>query len=383
MALSDRDRVAGAAALRARICKRLGSGEAAAFQIEVEFEAPAGITILFGASGAGKTTILHCIAGLQKPNEGSISIGAAGLFDSAAGVDLPLHRRQVGYLFQTLALFPHMSVEHNVRYGLATLSAGERDGRVSDVLNSFHIADLARRRPGEISGGERQRVALARTLVTRPRVLLLDEPLSALDLVTKARIVADLRAWNQRFRIPILYVTHDRSEVFALAEQMLVLNKGRIIAQGLPQDVLHRPEMESVAQLAGFENVFDCAVVERHPEQGTMACRIASSQVDLEVPLTRVHPEQPLRVGIRAGDILVSIVRPQGLSARNVIEGTITSLEQRDVMAIARVDCGAVFEVHLTPGAVRSLPLAVGAHVWLVIKTYSCLVLQGTPESEA
>lgn len=381
--MSDREAVTGATGLRARIRKWFGDEGPASFQVDVEFEAPPGITILFGASGAGKTTILHCIAGLQQPNEGSISIGEVMVFDSTGAVDQPPHRRQVGYLFQTLALFPHMSVEQNVRYGLAALSVEEREGRVSDILNSFHIAALARRRPGEISGGERQRVALARTLVTRPRVLLLDEPLSALDMVTKARIVEDLRAWNQRFRIPILYVTHDRSEVFALAEQMLVLNKGRIIARGLPQDVLHRPEMESVAQLAGFENVFDCAVVERHQEQGTMACRIAGSEVDLEVPLTRVNPDQPLRVGIRAGDILVSILPPQGLSARNVIVGTITSLEQRDVMVIARVDCGAVFEVHLTPGAVRSLPLAVGSRVWLVIKTYSCLVLQGSSEGEA
>ncbi len=383
VALSGREEVNGADSLRARIRKRFGNAEPPSFQVDVEFEAPAGVTILFGASGAGKTTILHCIAGLQKPNEGSISVGSVALFDSVGGLNLPPNRRQVGYLFQTLALFPHMSVEQNVRYGLATLSSEEQDSRVSDVLNSFRIAGLARRRPGEISGGERQRVALARTLVTRPRGLLLDEPLTALDAVTKARIVEDLRAWNQRFRIPILYVTHDRTEVFALAEQMLVLSKGRIIAQGLPQDVLHRPEMESVAQLAGFENVFDCAVVERHTEQGTMACRIVGSQVDLEVPLTRANPEQPLSVGIRAGDILVSVVSPQGLSARNVIAGAITSLEQRDVMVIARVDCGAVFEVHLTPGAVRALQLAAGSRVWLVIKTYSCLVLQGSAGSEA
>ena len=376
MALSGREEVTSTAALRTRILKRFGNDGPASFQVGVEFDAPPGITILFGASGAGKTTILGCIAGLQTPNAGSIHVGDISLFDSADDIDVPPNRRQVGYLFQTLALFPHMSVEQNVRYGLSSLSEKEREGRVGDVLNSFRIAELARRRPGEISGGERQRVALARTLVTRPRLLLLDEPLTALDTVTKARIVEDLRTWNQRFRIPILYVTHDRSEVFALAEQMLVLSKGRIIAQGLPQDVLHRPEMESVAQLAGFENIFDCTLAKRHTDQGTMACRIAGSQVLLELPLTRVEAEQPLRVGIRAGDILVSIVPPQGLSARNVIAGVITSLEQRDVMFIARVYCGATFEVHLTPGAVRSLPLVTGSQVWLVIKTYSCLVLQ-------
>ena len=375
MALSGQEEVTSAG-LRTRIRKRFGDGEQASFQVDVEFDAPAGITILFGASGAGKTTILHCIAGLQKPNEGSISIGDAKLFDSAAAIDRPPYRRQVGYLFQTLALFPHMSVEQNVRYGLAALSPDEQDRRVSDALNSFHIAALARRRPGEISGGERQRVALARALVTRPRVLLLDEPLTALDAVTKARIVEDLRGWNQRFRIPILYVTHDRDEVFALGERMIVLEHGRVAAQGLPHDVLHRPELESVAQLAGFENIFDCYAVERHSEQGTMSCRITGSPVDLEVPLTRIVAGRELRVGIRAGDIMVATAPPQGLSARNVIVGEVRSLELRDAMVVARVDCAAIFEVHLTPGAVRSLNLAAGSRVWLVIKTYSCRILQ-------
>ncbi len=340
------------------------------------FRQAAGITILFGASGAGKTTILDCIAGLETPDEGAIGIGPQRVFDSAANVNLPARQRHVGYLFQTLALFPHMSVVRNIEYGLAALNATERQQRVSEILKSFHISELAQRPPREISGGERQRVALARTLVTRPCTLLLDEPLTALDAVTKARIIADLRAWNARFRIPILYVTHDREEVFALGERMLVIEAGRIVAEGLPQEVLHRPELESVAQLAGFENVFDGTVVERHLEQGTMTCRIAGSLVDLEVPLTRGDAGQAIRVGIRAGDILIATSPPQGLSARNVIAGVVNTLTQRDMTMIAQVDCGAVFEVHVTPGAVRSLQLAAGSRVWLVIKTYSCSVLR-------
>jgi molybdate transport system ATP-binding protein len=269
-----------------------------------------------------------------------------------------------------------MSVVRNIEYGLAALDGAERRSRVAEIMDSFHISGLAARRPGEISGGERQRVALARTLVTRPRALLLDEPLTALDAPTKAKITADLRTWNRQFRIPILYVTHDREEVFALGERLLALESGRIVADGLPQDVLHRPELESVAQLAGFENVFEGSVAERHVEQGTMACRIANSQVELEVPLTRVGPGQPIRVGIRAGDIMLATSPPQGLSARNVIAGTLTSLKKCDVVVVAHVDCGAGFEVHLTPGAVRALQLAAGSQVWLVIKTYSCRVLR-------
>ena len=275
LALSDTPVATGASMLSAAIRKRFGDAAQGDFQLDVAFEAPAGITILFGASGAGKTTILDCIAGLQTPDEGAISIGPEKVFDSATKVNLPARRRHAGYLFQTLALFPHMSVVQNIEYGLAPLDAAERSGRVAEIMDSFHISALASRRPGEISGGERQRVALARTLVTRPCVLLLDEPLTALDAATKAKIIADLRAWNAKFRIPILYVTHDREEAFALGERMIVVERGRIVAQGLPQDVLHRPELESVAQLAGFENVFDGVVVERHVEQGTMACRIA------------------------------------------------------------------------------------------------------------
>ncbi len=374
--MSDRHEERSNAGLRANLRKRFDNAKQASFRLDVDLEAPPGITILFGASGAGKSTILGCIAGLQTPDEGSVVIGESRLFDSASAINTPANRRGVGYLFQSLALFPHMSVARNIEYGLAALDAAERKQRVGEIMDSFRVSPLAQRRPGEISGGERQRVALARALVTRPRVLLLDEPLTALDAVTKAHIIADLRNWNQRFRIPILYVTHDREEAFALGERMVVLENGRVVAQGLPHEVLHRPELESVAQLAGFENVFEGTVVERHTEQGTMTCRITGSQVDLEVPLTRVDLEQPIRVGIRAGDILVATSPPQGLSARNLIAGTVNSLEQRDVMMLARVDCGAVFEVHLTPGAVRSLQLAPGSQVWLVIKTYSCRVLR-------
>jgi len=375
LALSGRQAVAAGDGLKVCIRKRFHDA-AQAFELDAEFQAGAGISILFGASGAGKTTILDCIAGLQMPGDGAISIGAQRVFDSAANVNLPARRRRVGYLFQTLALFPHISVVGNIDYGLAALDTAERRQRVSEIMESFHISDLAQRRPREISGGERQRVALARTLVTRPCTLLLDEPLTALDALTKTRIIADLRAWNARFRIPILYVTHDREEVFALGERLLVLERGRIVAQGLPQEVLHRPELESVAQLAGFENVFDGTVVERHLQQGTMACRIAGSQVDLEVPLTRVDVGQAIRVGIRAGDILIATSAPQGLSARNVIGGVVATLEQRDMTMIAHVDCGTLFEVHVTPGAVHSLQLAAGSRVWLVIKTYSCSVLR-------
>ena len=362
--------------LTVRVQKRFRGESDSQFTLEVELLVAAGFTILFGASGAGKTTLLDCVAGLQTPDGGTIAIGETILFDSQSRVNLPPSRRSVAYLLQSLALFPHMTVEQNVQYGLASLNKADRDTRSGEVLESFRISSLVQRRPSEISAGERQRVALARALVTRPRVLLLDEPLTALDAVTKGRILDDLRAWNRRHRIPVLYVTHDREEVFALGESAIVLEEGRIVARGSPHEVLQRPQSESVAQLAGFENIFECSVTGSHPEYGTMTCRIAGSTLDLEVPLVRVNASLPLRVGIRAGDILLASSLPQGLSARNVVDGTVTSLEQRDMKVIVVVTCGPAFEVHLTLGARESLQLKPGARVWLVVKTYSCHILQ-------
>ncbi|HVB99077.1 MAG TPA: molybdenum ABC transporter ATP-binding protein [Candidatus Dormibacteraeota bacterium] len=368
--------------------KRFVAGAAPGFSLEIHFAVPAGISILFGGSGAGKTTTLGMVAGIVQPDQGRICLAGRVLFDSAAAIDVDVSRRSVGYVFQDLALFPHLTVERNVRYGLRHLPEPERRRRAGEILESFRIAHLGRRMPAEISGGERQRTALARALVTRPRVLLLDEPLSALDAATKGRIVDDLRAWNRERRIPILYVTHSREEVFALGERVIVFEKGKISAQGPPQDVLGAPRTETVAQLAGFENIFDAEVAAVHEAAGTMTCRLLPGAVQLEVPLARIEARiesgvesgAAVRVGVRAGDILLAIEEPRGLSARNVLRGTLTSLEEKDFKVLARVDCGAAFTVLLTPDACRSLALAPGQAVWLILKTHSCHLLRGDAE---
>jgi len=287
----------------ARIQKRRKDG----FALDIDVAAPAGFTILFGPSGAGKTTLLDCIAGMAAPDAGSIRIGSRLFFDSAARLNLPVPQRNVGYVFQDLALFPHLTVEANVAYGLDRVAAAERATRISAILEAFHIGHLRARRPRDISGGERQRVALARSLVTDPCILLLDEPLAALDAPTKSRIVEDLRHWNDERRIPILYVTHAREEVFALGERLIVLESGQVLAQGTPHEVLTAPRQETIAQLAGFENVFDATVVAAHEDRGTMTCRLlandpasAETGVELETPLVRAQAGARLRIGIRA-----------------------------------------------------------------------------------
>ncbi len=348
--------------------KRLGRD----FELDLAISLPPGITILFGASGAGKTTLLDCIAGLARPDAGRIAIAESTLFDSELGVNVPPQRRRVGYVFQDLALFPHLSVEANVEYGISSLNRQERTRLSAAILESFRIAHLRSRRPGQISGGERQRVALARALIIDPGILLLDEPLAALDAATKSKIVEDLRAWNQEHRIPVVYVTHSRDEVFALGERVMVMEKGRSIAQGTPHQVMSAPRQETVAQLAGFENIFDATVIAAHEERGAMACRLVGSNVELETPLVRADVGSVLRVGISAGDILLASLEPRGLSARNILPGRVVSLAQRDVIVAAKVDCGVEMEVHLTLAARDSLQLQPGREVWLVVKTHSC-----------
>jgi molybdate transport system ATP-binding protein len=360
------------AMLAVQIRKEHLNSHALSFLLDVALEVLPGITILFGASGAGKSTLLDCIAGLLSPDAGHIAIGEDVLFDSLRGIRLASQNRRIAYVFQTLALFPHLTVEQNVAYGLHGLGVQERTQRVKEILEAFRVPHLSRQKPGAISGGERQRVALARSLVTDPRVLLLDEPLTGLDAELKAELVDDLRAWNAAKRIPILYVTHSREEVDALGERVIAVENGHIVSTGAPMDVLDAPRRTRLAQSAGFENLLSGVVLDLREEDGVMHVRLGLSACEIEVPLGCAAPGDLVKVAIRAGDILLATEKPQGLSARNVLEGQIESLERRGTMVIARVDCGAKFVAQLTPGAVRTLGLSAGQKAWLVLKTHSC-----------
>ncbi|HKW36157.1 MAG TPA: molybdenum ABC transporter ATP-binding protein [Candidatus Acidoferrum sp.] len=346
--------------------------DATSFVLDVSFDAPPGITILFGPSGAGKSTLLDCLAGLTRPNAGKIAIGGNVLFDTAMQINIPPQKRRIAYVFQSLALFPHLTVEQNVAYGLGGITEQDRLARVEEILQAFRIANLRNQKPSQISGGEKQRTALARSLVTEPELLLLDEPLTGLDAELKAAIVEDLRAWNSAKRIPILYVTHSREEVDALGERVIAIDHGRVVSHGAPMEVLDAPRRKRLAQAAGFENLLSTTVLDLREPDGVMRVRLGESACEIEVPLAHASAGDRVQIAIRAGDILLASERPHGLSARNVLEGRILSLEQRGAMCIARVDCGVTLVVHVTPGAVRSLELVAEKQVWLVLKTHSC-----------
>jgi molybdate transport system ATP-binding protein len=361
--------------LSVQIEKKFRASGTPSFQLEISEEFSPGFTVLFGPSGSGKSTLLDCIAGLVKPDKGKIQFGEEIFCDAEKGFFLPPQKRGIGYVFQSLALFPHLTVDENVSYGISGLPAAERLGRMDRILEAFHIQKLRGRRPGELSGGEKQRAALARSVITEPRVLLLDEPLTGLDGGLRQAILEDLRNWNAEQRIPILYVTHNREEVDAIGDRVVAMVDGYVRGRGMPQEALDAPRAVALAQAAGFENLLVGRVLEERVNDGVMRVTLEGSKCELEVPLGNAQTGETIQVAIRAGDILLATQLPYGLSARNVLPGTVESMETRGTMVRVQVNAGVRFTVHVTLGAARSLELATGSVVWLVVKTHSCHVV--------
>lgn len=357
--------------LHVDVQKRYSAGSYSRFQLQVTFTARPGVTILVGHSGAGKTTLLRAIAGLCDPDKGRIVIAGRTVFDSDQHIKIEPARRKVAFVFQDLALFPHLTVHENVSYGLRKIARNERESRVAEILNSFQIAKLHKRKPREISGGEQQRVALARSLVTEPSVLLLDEPLSSLDAPTKASLIEDLRAWNEAHQIPILYVTHNHEEGFALGEHAISLEQGQILAEGSPVNVV-TPPRPSLAQLVGFENLFDGVVIGSEDKQGITVCRVAETLMEIQSPTSFLTPGSPIHIGIKADEILLALTRPRILSSCNVIQGRIKQLDWVEQHVEARIDAGVEFRVHLPAGSPECMNLKRGDSAWMIIRPQMC-----------
>ena len=366
--------------LTARITKHLAGGDNAdGFTLDVDLAFPPGVTVLFGASGSGKTLTLKSLAGLIRPDSGAIRIGDTTIFDSDRRIDLPIRARGAGYVFQHLALFPHLDALSNVAFPLSHLPRAERGTRALELLDKFHVGHTARRLPRHISGGEAQRVALARALAAGPRFLLLDEPFSALDEAVKLDIIADLRRTNRELRLPVVYVTHSRDEALALGERAYVYERGRVVAAGEPSEVFGAPVKASVARLTGVENIFEGVVVNRDEAAGTMCVELAAGggACRVEVPLGRGGVGARVTVAVRSGDIILATERPRGLSARNVLAGTLSALEERGDQTLVRVRSGVEWAASVTRQSVMELELTESKAVWLAFKTYSCRIFDG------
>ncbi len=337
-----------------------GAGVRAAFD---EPLAPGGVLVLFGPTGSGKTTLLRAVAGLDRPDAGSISFGGEVWFDSAAGVHVPPQLRRVGFVFQDFALFPHLSARGNVAFGLGGLRLDERGGRVEETARLLRIEHLLDRRPAGLSGGERQRVALARALAPRPRLLLLDEPLSALDAPTRERLRGELRALLHHLGIPSILVTHDRVEALALGDRMAVLVEGAVRQVGEVDRVFGAPADEAVARVVGTENV--------------VPVRLAGHEGELVV--AEAGPVRLLAVDpgnlpaeafacVRAEEVILERAPGAATSARNHLAGVVDSLVHEGPLVRVTVDCGIRLVALVTRSGAEQLALAVGVPVAALVK---------------
>lgn len=353
------------------------------FEMRLEWAVEPGRTlVLFGPSGSGKTTALRAMAGLIRPAAGRVEIGGQLVFDSAASVWIPAHRRKVGYLTQQYNLFPHLNLARNIAYGLGPGRGDEGIRRVEDLLDIFQLRGLEGRYPWELSGGQQQRAALARAIAPGPRLLLLDEPFSALDAGLRRALRQELRATLERNPIPVVLVTHDREEALSLGDDVQVMENGRTVAQGAPVEVLGQPGQATVARLVGVENLFRMKVESRHPRDGTM--RLAGqgrlTGFALEAPLDSGPPapdlEDQVTVGIRASDIILSLDEPAGTSARNRIPGIVAQVEPRPPGYTVELDCGVPLRCQVTGASLEEMGIRRGQRLWAVFKASSCFLVE-------
>jgi molybdate transport system ATP-binding protein len=321
------------------------------------------IIVLFGPSGSGKTTILRCLAGLERPEKGFVRFGDGTWFDAARGIFLPPQQRGIGYLSQEYALFPHMTVAQNIAYGLANLSRRERRCRIADILTLVQLSGLEDRYPRQLSGGQQQRVALARALGRRPRLLLLDEPLSALDAATREQLRRELRRLLLKLGIPVVMVTHDRVEAMALGDHVAVLDHGMVCQSGPVHEVFSQPDDLAVARIVGIDTVEPGRVLHASDGLATVSVR----QIQL-VALAQGVIEGDVYVCIHAEDVIVERGTAAQSSARNHLTGRIRALSREGPMIRLSLDCGFPLAALVTKQACEELDLREETIVAALIK---------------
>jgi molybdate transport system ATP-binding protein len=345
---------------------RLGS-----FSLEAAFASASGITAVFGASGCGKTTLVNIIAGLIRPDFARISVGDTVLVDTARGINLPPHRRRIGYVFQEARLFPHLSVESNLAYGEWFTPKAERYAARAQILDLLGIAHLLKRRPRDLSGGEKQRVAIGRALLASPRLLLMDEPLASLDAARKAEIMPYLERLRDEVKIPIVYVSHSVAEVMRLASNVAVLSQGRLAAFGPAAEIAQRLDLVPADEREEGGVIIDMQVATH--DAGFDLTRLSSGAGDIYVPGRLGAEGTPARVRIRARDVMLALEEPRNISALNILRGTVAEILPAGPSSVnVRLDCGgAAVVARITRQSASALGLVPGAPAFAVVKAVS------------
>lgn len=350
--------------LRLQLKKRL-----AHFELDIDVSCPHAVTAIYGPSGAGKTSLLNMVAGLFPPDAGEIALNDKILYSSARAIHLPPEKRRIGYVFQDDLLFPHLDVETNLRYGHDLLPAAQRRFAPTQIVELLQLGPLRKRSIQHLSGGERQRVALGRALLSSPQLLLMDEPLASLDQGLKSRIIPYLRHIRQELDITILYVSHSVAEILELTGQVIVLEKGRVLAHGDFFKIASQPGVLPLVEEHGFENVLPVEIIASDASAGFSRARCGEQE--LKIPFSQQPVGSRLFIGLRADDIILSRQKPEGLSIRNALQGTISEITDVGGTHLVYVDVGRRLASKITREAVEELELQVGQKVFCLIKTHS------------
>ncbi|VVE32228.1 molybdenum ABC transporter ATP-binding protein [Pandoraea terrigena] len=349
------------------------------FALDAEFAAGMGVTALFGPSGSGKSTVVNAVSGLLRPDAGRIVVGDDVLFDSVAGVALPTWRRRIGYVFQDARLLPHLTVRQNLLFGRwlrrGDVAAGTGAIALDHVVDVLNLGHLLSRRPGALSGGEKQRVGIGRALLSCPRLLLMDEPLASLDHARRLEVLDYLNRIRHALALPVLYVTHSLDEVMRLADQVVLFKDGRTISQGAPADVLnvHRDALDGTAETPG--TVLETRIVAHDARYGLTELAVnGSDTVRLRVPRASGEAGDACRILVRERDVAVATSPPVNTSVLNVLEARVASLrdlgDSVEVGATLLGDTvGTVLRARITRFSADQLQLAPGRDVYLLIKS--------------
>ena len=345
-----------------QVTKRQGD-----FLVDVSFIAPdIGVTALFGRSGAGKTSVINMVAGLVRPERGHIIVNGRTLFDAARGIHVPPEKRRMGYIFQDGRLFPHLSVRSNLTYGMRLSPTSEHRVALNDVVDLLDIGHLLHRRPAKLSGGEKQRVAIGRALLTSPNLLLMDEPLASLDGHRKAEVLPFLSRLCSELSTPILYVSHSLEEVLNLADTMVLMDEGGVAASGRVEDLMSRTDLQ---RLTGAE------------DQGTVMATTVDGHMDgltrlrfqggvMWVPQVAAATGSRVRVRIAARSVAIALCEPRQTSIQNVFRGTVNAISNgpgdwQDV----HMDIGCPLTARITSRARHTLALSPGKQVFALVKS--------------
>lgn len=351
--------------------------------LDLSFEVgPGELLALVGPSGSGKTTTLRTIAGFWRPETARVEVGGAAWLDTARDLCLAPHRRRAGLVFQDFALFPHMTAAGNVAAAMGDLPARQRAAEAERLLRLVHLDGLGRRRPAELSGGQKQRVALARALARRPEVLLLDEPFSAVDRATRERLHDELIGLRAQLSMPVVLVTHDVGEAQVLADRMVVIDHGRVVAQGATAAVMSDP---AALRRLGLREIAAMLPARIAGHEADGMTRLTTAGGPIWLPRLEGAPGQRLRVRILAHEVILSRARPEGLSAQNILAGRVSSVASGEGPGVlVRVALGEdEIVARITRRACEALALGPGAPVHAILKTMSVARGHVAPDADA